>query len=114
MAQTYLIRLRPNGPRERHVFMGKHFLKSVGWYEVPSSVAAAARKEPLNDMDPENSPKVFEVRTVDEVKLLEREEEAAPVVGTVDAPVKVEFPETEVETPQAPTRPARVRRAHTE
>lgn len=104
---TYLVRIRPDSPREMHIAEGRTFRKAGGWYQCPSKeLADALREIPENDLNPMSGPMVFEVKEREEAKIIdEREKKRADPAGTP------EQPRQPAEVPGAATSPRTVRRS---
>ena len=56
------VRVRPASPRASHVVEGVCFRREAGWHRVSRSLARKLAAEPENDLNPAQSPKVFEVQ----------------------------------------------------
>jgi hypothetical protein len=106
MTQELLVRIKPNLPRETHVFGGLTIRKAKGWHTVPAGVGQAMRSEPLSDTDPA-SPLLFDVMTEEQAReIVTREAHRADPSGTPDVPIR---PIAMAPPPSAapPLRPAR-------
>lgn len=92
MAKQYLARIPPQSPRSQHTIQGRTFRKSDGWVGPltegkDDDLIEALRAEPLNELHPDNSPKVFEVKALKEAKDVHtKENKKKRPAGTPDKP----------------------------
>lgn len=102
-ARQFLVRIPPQSPRSQHTLQGRTFRKSDGWVGPltegkDDDLIEALRAEPLNELHPDNSPKVFEVKALKEAKDVHtKENKKKRPAGTPDKPN---------ETPKATGTPA--------
>jgi hypothetical protein len=91
-AKQYLVRIPPQSPRVQHTILGRRFRKSDGWVGplkegVDDDLIEALRAEPLNELHPDNSPKVFEVKLrKDAAAVHNKESKKKKPAGTPDKP----------------------------
>lgn len=82
-----LVRIKPSLKCEVRVIAGYHVKKEDGWVEVPAHVAKLCESEVLNELNPEASELVFDVKDVEEARVLhEREKKKVDPAGTPDKP----------------------------
>jgi hypothetical protein len=98
-----LVRIKPTNKRELHSACGVTIRKSDGWCRVPAATADQLEDEKMNDLNPEQSPAVFDVMEEEEAReVSEAENIKVEPAGTVDKPKdKVPVaPEPEVASPR--------------
>lgn len=91
-AKQYLVRIPPQSPRTQHTILGRRFLKEHGWVGPliegkDDALIEALRAEPLNELHPDNSPKVFEVKLRKEAAVVHtKENKKKKPAGTPEKP----------------------------
>lgn len=92
MAREYLVRIPPDSPRAQHTLLGRRFLRSLGWVGPlkegeDDALIAALQREPLNELHPERSARVFEVRErAAAARIHTKEHKKKKPAGTPDKP----------------------------
>lgn len=85
-----LVRLKPHNVKLGHVlrsytYQSQRFLEARGWYEVPNDMAEALAELVQQDTVP-NSPKAFDVCTLEQAKAMEEAERLKAERATIQEP----------------------------
>lgn len=84
------VRIKPSNNRQTHGAHGVTIRKSDGWVIVPLAIAAKLAQEPMNELNPDASPRVFDVCTAAEAKQMDRaERKIVSPAGTVSKPRRI-------------------------
>lgn len=82
-----LVRIKPTNKREQHSAAGVTIRKADGWVKVRTEVAEHLRKERMNEMNPQQSPEVFDVVDTDDAQAIhEKESLRVSPAGTPQSP----------------------------
>lgn len=87
--KTLRVRIKPSSPREQHIDVatGISIKKSDGWCDVERGAALQLAEIPLHELNPDSSPRVFDVCTAEEALQIEDDEtEKIDPSGTAGAP----------------------------
>ena len=87
-ADEYMVRIRPDSPRQEQIVDNRTFRKDMGWiWPVTAEMAKRLAEIPLNELVAERSPKVFQVMCRAEAMQLQASERVViDPKGTVEHP----------------------------